>query len=849
MGFIETVQSIDFTAVGATNLLPLDIKDAVVKEKLSVMLYVKYYSKKSQWPSLKYSEFAHPSDLRVKVGDNPTERPLFFSASKDRKNMIFYYSFSVSSSPPCIEFREVERKEKDKKKKKFQYFDVEPYHISLKANESMRLEEISIYDSMRKFKPYADSTRINELSKITCPLSVLHTYAPFQVDSTFLPQQFPDILPTKPNADIGEFNVFQDDLLAWYKAAFPRDYKRYILKGSPDPIYPKATVWKSECDNDKTDLVPVLLPAPIFFVPLGPMVYEIPDDKDTLAENRFYRLFLNNGCGLREALIPACCIQGEGYETAIMTGLPNRNHLPLWNFRRILSPDTDTVVLCGCIQDAEALQRDNAGIDDVVFTSFVDVGEKLDLIDFSPLETKSVVFLISNHNGNSLADEYERIGKVFEFIKESNIKIKDCVFVQREVQYPDSTLTITTPSALARAYNHAQPTITPNSLIPPMDETEFFSMLAKIRKERETPPFWAPIEQEPVKDNPAHGILIRSLLYRNSITVLAGPPSAGKSRFCRSLIRYLVKGSDKKYMKERFWTRCCAGSTMKILYWNFDCIPDLKLWKEICLRGLNEEQKRDIFIEDAPFDEEYFNSFSGRPDVRAYRKKLAKYTFKGTPGHPLDLLIVDTLVSVWNKTNIEGSLRFLNLLMKSMPGMAVLAIHHTSELGKPLGGGDPKRLPRIVMTMERINKTVDFTPSRTATVKTSKDTDEKNPKKKTVTSLYRFMYDKFSTSHADVEALPFYCVREDEDMYSVYKPSCTRDEMFSSLVYHYRKNDDGHPTNKVIGAMLGYSNREVQKHMIDEKKYFAILNRAKKAPPITDEQAEQPPKRGKRSKK
>ena len=76
--------------------------------------------------------------------------------------------------------------------------------------------------------------------------------------------------------------------------------------------------------------------------------------------------------------------------------------------------------------------------------------------------------------------------------------------------------------------------------------------------------------------------------------------------------------------------------------------------------------------------------------------------------------------------------------------------------------------------------------------------------------------------------------------------------MFSSLVYHYRKNDDGHPTNKVIGAMLGYSNREVQKHMIDEKKYFAILNRAKKVPPITDEQAEQPEqtlKRGKRSKK
>lgn len=846
MGFIETVQIIDFTAVGATNLLPLDIKDAVVKEKLSVMLYVKYYSGKMEWPVLKYSEFAHPFDFKVKVGIDPFERPVYFIAKKAKNGQVINYTFSVSSSPPCIKFYEHQPK---KLKNEFHYLEEETYFVSLKANESMRLEEISIYDSMRKFEHYADSTRINELSKITCPLSVWHTYAPFQVDSTFHPQQFPDTFSMDSTEDIGEFNVFQDDLLAWYKAAFPRNYKRYILKPHPNKLNPNHMDWKPEYDVDDTDLVPVLLPAPIFFAPLGPMVYEIPDTKDTLAENRFYRLFLNNGCGLREALIPACCIQEKGYETAIMTGLPNRDHLPLWNFRRILSPDTETVVLCGCIQDAEALQRDNAGIDDVVFTSFVDVGENLDLIDFSPLETKSVVFLISNHNGKSLADEYERIGKVFEFIKESNIKIKDCVFVQREVQYPDSTLTIATREALVRAYKHALPTITPNSLIPPMDETEFFSMIAKIRKERETPPFWAPVEQEPVKDNPAHDILIRSLLYRNSITVLAGPPSAGKSRFCRSLIRYLVKGSSKKYMKERFWARCCAGTTMKILYWNFDCIPNLKSWREICLRGLNEKQKNDIFIEDAPFDEEYFNSFSGRPDVRAYRKKLAKYTFKGTPGHPLDLLIVDTLVSVWNKTNIEGSLRFLNLLMKSMPGMAVLAIHHTSELGKPLGGGDPKRLPRIVMTMERINRTVTFTPSKKTKAKSSKDADKKHPKKKTVTSLYRFVYDKFSTSHADVEALPFYCVREDEDMYSVYKPSCTRDEMFSSIVYHYRNNDDEHPINEVIGAMLGYSYREVQKHMIDEKKYFAILNRAKKVPPITDEQAEQPPKRGKRSKK
>ena len=30
--------------------------------------------------------------------------------------------------------------------------------------------------------------------------------------------------------------------------------------------------------------------------------------------------------------------------------------------------------------------------------------------------------------------------------------------------------------------------------------------------------------------------------------------------------------------------------------------------------------------------------------------------------------------------------------------------------------------------------------------------------------------------------LTTFCIHENEDMYSIYKPSCTRDEMFSSLV-------------------------------------------------------------------
>ena len=830
--FIETIQNINFGAVGATGLLPLDIRFAVVKEKMSVMLYARYFSKtETDKPNLTYSEFEHPDEIPSPKNPSRMAKLYYIARIGEKK-----YSLFLMPKPLWFVFHEEELISRTNNKKinnKPVYeFDPDPVLISIKPYDDAGLPEISIYDFMRKTNKYPDSDRIPEL------LNFLKiggdAYSEFHLGDAFHPQKFPNPLPSGPNVDMEAFLKYQVALSDWYKASFPRRY--YLRDMIPKPFSETPDFSKTEY---KTESYSVDFPSPVFYGSLGPMAYDI-SEYHSLPQMRFQRLFLNpKGCGLREALIPTVCIHENDDENYIMTGLPNMKCLPLWNIERLMSPDTDTVVLCSCIQDADALQRDNRYIKNVAFTSYVDVGDNLELVDFSPLAEKNIIFLVSNHNGQTLEDAYEEVARVFEFIKKSKIKINDCIFIQREVQYPDSTLTIATPDALASTYNKTPPTVLPNAALC-LDETEFFAFLTKIRKEREAPPFWAPEEQKPIKENPAKGILIRSLLYRNAITVLAGPPSAGKSRFCRSLIRYLVKGNERQYMKERFWTRCCKKSTMKILYWNFDCVPDLESWKETCLRGLKDEQKQNIFIEDAPTEEEFSDKFNEKPDVRAYRRKLEKYTFKGTPGHPLDLLIVDTLVSVWNKNNIEGSLRFLNRLMKAVPGMAVLAIHHTSELGKPLGGGDPKRMPRIVMTMERINKTVVVNSSSKQSVK------KKKGEKKTLTSLYKFRYDKFSTSHADVEELPFYCVREDEDMYSVYKPVCTRDDMFSSLVYHYRNNDDTHPSNKVIGAMLGYCSREVPKMMIDEKKYFAILNKAKKAPPIEEEP---PPNKKKQSKK
>ena len=190
-----------------------------------------------------------------------------------------------------------------------------------------------------------------------------------------------------------------------------------------------------------------------------------------------------------------------------MTTIPNQELLPLWNAERIEAKKTDTVVICGNIQDAEALQRINEDMENVAFTGIL--GDKLERVDFSLLSGKNVAFLVSNHNGGSLEDAYKETETVFSFLRE-HIDAKDYAFVQRQVNYPDSTSTIATPRALASAYYHHGPEVVPKSQLLPMDEYEFNAMLAKI--EQRAVPFWIkPADAQQEKESRVDDFLVRGI--------------------------------------------------------------------------------------------------------------------------------------------------------------------------------------------------------------------------------------------------------------------------------------------------------------------------------------------------
>ena len=567
------------------------------------------------------------------------------------------------------------------------------------------------------------------------------------------------------------------------------------------------------------------------------MAYDVQPLKKS-KQMRLQRLFFNpDRCGLREALIPTIfVIEGNHvYPYPVMTGLPNMDQVPLWNLKKIMKETTDTVVICGCIQDAEALNRANAKIDNVVFTGFV--GDNLDRVDFSPLNGKNVVFLISNHNGMSMADAYFEADKVYQYLTKpkkgkKKLTIPEFAFVQRQVKYPDSS-EIGTPKDLASAYYYNRPIINPQATfpkIPLMDESVFATMLAKIRKSPTDNSLFLRKEKKTRKEKtvyPSDYILIRSLLSRGEITLLSGFRGCGKTRFCQTLIRYIVNGDDTEFLKERFWTRCCKNSTIKIVYWNFDGVSDNKLerWKQQCHQGLPTEKRNDIFIEKSPrlrLEEiKVFHKASGKPILEQYQKRIKEFELKGTPDHPVDLLIVDTLSGVWDEDNVSKSMDFLRDLAVST-NMAILVIHHIGENGKIRRANSVEIIPRVSLIIRNLlQKTESFDDC---------DTENEDPE------FYEMWYHKNNNDEAHpIEKRPFYCVRDNIDKFSVQRGVCSREDMFDVLHRYYKLKLN--LPDKEIGKLLGCSDTVVrEKELIDKETYKKILEKIRSESPLTPEE-------------
>ena len=743
----EIVKGIDFDAVGSTNLKTLDFGNAILKEKLSFMIYADLIQN-TVGSNLEHSEFHHPLMVSHKEGYS-FERRLYYTVKYKGKN----YSLSFLN-PRCFEFEE-------RTADTAFLYNTSVYR---EIKDSDTLEDVSMFDATQTFKKHSEQKRIEEL------LDLFHRegapYDLFKIGSSFKPQKILAPLPTLA-VDIREFERFQRELSRWSKACFPRHFIRHDLKTKPQ-YYTQSPIFFPEYDDPVERSIE--LPSPVFYKPLGSMAYDIREYR-SLPQIRFQRLFLNpDGCGLREALVPTVCIQEKnGDQYYLMTGLPNMNRMPLWNVKRIMSPDTETVVLCGCIQDAEALQRANEDVNNVAFTSYI--GDYLEQIDFSPLAEKRVVFLISNYNDISLAAAYEEVAIIHEYLSEiimPNLKIAEFAFVQRQVQYPDNSA-IATPKDLASAYYYHHPKVDPESLIPPMNESEFRTMLSESRNSHE--PFWKPSASVPqTPKSRVDNFIVRGFLYKGETTLLAGKSGSKKTHFALVLGRYVVAG-DIPFLSDRFWTRSQPkGFPKKVVYWCFDDVSEGEINQQGALykKDLSKEFADNLFIELAPA------TLIGNFETKALKKALEGYNYKGFPGLPVSLLIIDHLTALKGEDNRAEALSILSKFKReAMPNLAILVLHHCGQRGI-LSKTGVTMGPRINVTMKKNG------------------------------NVFELAYDDSTNiSIADVEKEPFSFVYDGLGV-KVHEPKYNSEEMFKLIANYYKNEDYMQYNDNEIGILMGF---------------------------------------------
>ena len=504
---------------------------------------------------------------------------------------------------------------------------------------------------------------------------------------------------------------------------------------------------------------------------------------------------------------PVIFLQDKHKEVySVFAGLPissartEGKYLPLYNtfgLKRI--EKAEKVVICGSLEDADAMQKYDCS-NKTAYISFVCDPDCFYQVDFSPLKGKIIEFLISNHSGKSVEEERAKIYNLYRHLKGLHrYRIKEFCFRERIVQYPpifDNYLL----SDIFFLLSTTKPTVVEKTTYTESEFLSFFEPYGHSHAKNEQP---VETEQEetikaenskprhpgrpPHTNRTAEKTILRPFIRRGCTTVLTGDPGIGKSRFAIALAAQ-VAGSKKEFLTDRLWTRCLPAKGekggFKVVYWVFDDVDqdDIDLQRKFFAKGLSQSQEKNLFIEPARFIK--------KRDCESLKEELKKYSSRGTPNHPVDFLIVDTLLSfARSPAKIFSAFEELVRLKDEMRDLAIMLIHHNSKEGNLFGGVLATNMPRVIIEMKRDNPSV--------------TDDLRDPI--TVNII------KHSNEHFGIDVVPFE-IRLDGDHFVVTNNSdLPQDKIKKLVIYEYKTNLLEQYSSTDIGRLLGVPRKRIEK--------------------------------------
>ena len=388
--------------------------------------------------------------------------------------------------------------------------------------------------------------------------------------------------------------------------------------------------------------------------------------------------------------------QGNYYlPSQLWAKIPREDRQYLFNLDKIIS--VKTVVVCSAIEDAWALQNENRK-SDVAFTSFKCDDGHFDQVDFSVLEGKNVVLLISNNNGNSLAEEYLNVKKLVSYLEsEKGPKLSSISFVQREIDYPSHDGVWSYPDLL-NLYKEQRPTIKEDSFKYIYQREQFDSYIESAKEEiarKEAAavdlPFYLPknkkvatsSEDDSEEGNRFKNMLVRPLIAKGDISLAYGPSKCGKSIFVMMLCGLFVSSATHKSIIDGMaFTRCLRKEDKKkkqyAVYVAFEnnIVQDFNGYRNRFVDNNFGKSERFVFVNMLEKATECFEDHNVL--VEAIKEK--------TGGNEVGLIVIDSLYTLAGNYYMSAVNDYSIKLFGSFPNAAVLWIHHSNDGGGPAGG-------------------------------------------------------------------------------------------------------------------------------------------------------------------
>ena len=405
----------------------------------------------------------------------------------------------------------------------------------------------------------------------------------------------------------------------------------------------------------------------------------------------------------------------------VATVPPPDKKLQLFNLEKICTDTPKNILITDSIQIA-ALNTEWLERRGWIITSFLCLDDNYDAVDWEPLSNEDnaiqgIYYLITNHSGLSLEKSYQNAYN-FQHVQEEEgprLRIHDLHYLQLAVQYPEYKSFASLKDFLDFSNENQLQCVEGSALL--LDESKFLEIYQRAIAPRK--PFWEapdaplPVQKSESASNEPIPYVLRPALRRGQITELYAPKSGGKSMLALCMSMAVIAAGQNTYQvfKELLWRASPNPEkkfeTNKVLYLAFEQ-PDrvterLTNMKKEVWKTRVAECDPNFILEDKMLGKNFLAT-ENQPELL---KRINQATDEGTPGQPVDLVVIDTLSScVGSSSMTDIGQRITELRMEiQRRNIVLLILHHSNDEGGSRWGEEP--LKSVDLTIRMANCPLD----------------------------------------------------------------------------------------------------------------------------------------------